>query len=419
MKEWESIFAAMGKAAKEASCQLGLLPTDVKNDLLVAIADALESNIDPILASNELDMNMAEVNHVAPVMLDRLRLTKERIMQMAEGVRQVANLPDPIGRTIESIQRPNGLRIDKRTVPIGVIAMIYEARPNVTLDAAVLALKTGNAVILRGGKEAYHSSLAIVNLIARVLESHHIPEKAVQLVSVLDRDAVPVLLQGRQWIDLVIPRGSAGLIRRVVECSRIPVIETGAGICHVYVDDKADLNKAIPIIVNAKLQRPSVCNSMETLLVHRDIAKSCLLALEKAFSGKHVTIMGDAFTSQYMTGVQMANEQAYDTEYNDYILNVKVVESLEEAIQHIQKHGTHHSEAIITEDRAHADQFMNQVDASTVYLNASTRFTDGFEFGLGAEIGISTQKLHARGPMGLEALTSYKFYVYGQGQIRQ
>ncbi|MCF0154672.1 MAG: glutamate-5-semialdehyde dehydrogenase [Veillonella sp.] len=419
MNTYETYFADLGQRARKASASLALLTTEEKNQILEAVAQALVDQSAAILEANQKDLSLAEVHQVPSVMMDRLRLSQERIEQMAVGLRQLVDLADPVGRVLETIERPNGLHIVKKSVPLGVVAMIYEARPNVTIDAAALSLKTGNAVILRGGKEAFQTNQVLVDCIRQVLASLGYAEDAVQLVTLLDREAVPVLLRQRQYIDVVIPRGGAGLIRRVVEESSIPVIETGSGVCHTYVDAQADLEKAIPIIINAKMQRPSVCNSMETLLVHKDIAGPCLEGLKAVLQDSGLRIHGNEDVAKSLENVIPLTEQSFHTEYNDLDLNVKIVDSLDAAIDHITKHTTHHSEAIITEDPVARDTFMNRIDASTVYVNASTRFTDGFEFGLGAEIGISTQKLHARGPMGLDVLTTYKYLVFGDGQIRQ
>ena len=365
-----------------------------------------------------MDCSQAKENGVPSVMMDRLRLTKERIQGICEGVRQVAHLHDPIGTVLESRTLDNGLRIEKRQIPIGVIGMIYEARPNVTVDAAALAIKTGNAIILRGGKEAYHTSEAMVHIMQGSLERCGAPKDLVQLVSILEREAVGEFLAQRKWIDVMIPRGGAGLIQFVVNNSKIPVIETGSGVVHGYVDATADETMALQVLENAKLSRPSVCNAMETILLHegrlQDLGPKIVSMLEE----KGVAIYGDTQIQSLSSQVKPATEDNWSTEYNDYVVNFKVVSSIDDAITHINTFGTKHSEMIITEDPTEAERFMNLVDASTVYVNASTRFTDGFEFGLGAEIGISTQKLHARGPMGLDALTSYKYFVFGHGQVR-
>ena len=416
MNSYESIFKEMGESARAASIVLQQLPEKRINEVLCAMADSLVQHSEQILTANHMDMDSAR-GVVPDTMLDRLLLSKNRIHQMAEGVRQVSLLPSPVGTVLENIDRPNGLHIEKRAVPFGVIGIIFEARPNVTVDAGALCFKTANATILRGGKEAFCTNRIIVSLMQDVLEAHDLPRAAIQLVEVLDREAVSVLLQQRRYIDVVIPRGGAGLIQRVVRDSMIPVIETGSGVCHTYVDAEANIDMAVDIAVNAKVQRPSVCNSMETLLVHSSIAKEFLLALETKLAHHHVTIHGTPEVLEIVNGVAV-DDNSFGTEYNDFDLNVAIVSSVDEAISHINRYTTHHSEAIVTDNDTTAQHFMNLIDCSTVYHNASTRFTDGFEFGFGAEIGISTQKLHARGPMGLQALTSYKYFVFGTGQIR-
>lgn len=418
MTDYATLFETMGQQARMASTQLQIATTETKNSLLVSIADILEANIAAILTANDEDMKQADSYGLPAIMLDRLRLTEDRIKQMALGVRQLIDLSDPIGEVIESSTRPNGMAITKVRVPLGVIAMFYEARPNVTVDAAALSLKTGNAVILRGGKEAFNSNQCLVTLIRQALTENNLPADAVQLVTVTDRAAVSDLLKQREYIDVVIPRGGAGLIKRIVEESRIPVIETGSGVVHVYIDKDCDTNKIVPIVINAKVQRPSVCNSAETLLIHEEVAPKLLPEVAQALFAKQVELRGDATSRAIVPAIHEADSEAWSTEYNDLIMNVKVVSDVADAIHHINQYGTKHSECIITENKTTAQTFLQQVDASTVYVNVSTRFTDGFEFGLGAEIGISTQKLHARGPMGLLALTSYKYYVEGDGQIR-
>ena len=418
MNQYTAYFESLGKAARSASMAGQVLSTEDKNHILEQIACDLERAIPTILEANSIDCSQAKENGVPSVMMDRLRLTKERIEGICEGVRQVANLRDPIGTVLETRTLENGLRIEKRQIPIGVIGMIYEARPNVTVDAAALAIKTGNAIILRGGKEAYHTSEAMVQVMQSSLERCGAPKELVQLVSILEREAVGELLAQRKWIDVMIPRGGAGLIQFVVNNSKIPVIETGSGVVHGYVDASADEAMALQVLENAKLSRPSVCNAMETILLHEarlhDLGPKIVAMLKE----KGVTIYGDDKVQSLSSQVKPATEDNWATEYNDYIVNFKVVASIDDAIDHINTFGTKHSEMIITEDPTEAERFMNLVDASTVYVNASTRFTDGFEFGLGAEIGISTQKLHARGPMGLDALTSYKYFVFGHGQVR-
>lgn len=418
MTEYATYFETMGRKARAASTAMQLADTAVKNKLLQTVADVLVAHIPAILDANEKDMAQAGDYNLPQIMYDRLRLTKERIEQMALGVRELVDLEDPIGEVMESSTRPNGMKISKVRVPLGVIAMFYEARPNVTVDAAALCMKTGNAVILRGGKEAFHTNECLVNLLRDALTEVNLPADAVQLVTITDRAAVSDLLRQREYIDVVIPRGGAGLIKRIVEESRIPVIETGSGVVHVYVDKDCDEAKIVPIVVNAKVQRPSVCNSAETLLIHEAVAPKLLPIIADALMAKQVELRGDEASRAIVKDINAAEESAWSTEYNDLIMNVKVVPSVEAAIAHINHYGTKHSECIITENKEAAQAFLQQVDASTVYVNVSTRFTDGFEFGLGAEIGISTQKLHARGPMGLLALTSYKYYVQGDGQIR-
>ena len=409
----------LGQAAKAAAAVLRGAGTRQKNEALFAIADALRRQQAQVLAANEQDLAAAEENGVRRTMLDRLRLTGQRLDAMAESVLQVAALPDPVGRVLDGWQRPNGLKIRKVRVPIGVVGIIYEARPNVTVDAAALCLKSGNAVILRGGKEAIHSNQALAQLMRGALAQSGFCEDAIQLVENTDRAAAAEMMRLNGYIDVLIPRGSAGLIRATVENATVPVIETGAGNCHVYIDRAADLEKAVAIADNAKTSRPSVCNAAETLLVHREIAERFLPLLAQKLAEHQVQLRGCGETRRILGGaVRPATEEDYATEFNDYIYAVRVVDSLEEAIRHIGRYTTGHSEAIVTEDYSAAQRFLTQVDAAAVYVNASTRFTDGGEFGLGAEIGISTQKLHARGPMGLEELTSTKYLVEGDGQIR-
>lgn len=409
----------MGKRAKNAALSLGVLGTAEKNRALFAMADALTVNAKSILKANEEDLSAARENGMAKHMLDRLALSKARIEGMAAGLRQVAALDDPIGETVEMKRRPNGLVIGKTRVPLGVIAIIYEARPNVTVDAAALTLKSGNAVILRGGREALRSNTALVEILRAAVESVGITPDAVQLVGDPSRETARELMRLNGYVDVLIPRGGAGLIRSVVENATVPVIETGTGNCHVYVDDGADLAMGVDIIYNAKTSRPSVCNAVETLLVAESVAAEFLPLAKKRLDEKEVELRGCERTAAILPGIKLALEEDYYTEYNDYILAVKVVSGLDEAIEHINRYGSGHSEAIVTRDYARAQAFLRRVDAAAVYVNASTRFTDGFEFGLGAEIGISTQKMHARGPMGLRELTSVKYVVYGEGQIRE
>ncbi len=404
-------------SAKEASYQLALAGISQKNDALLKIADYLLANTDYILAENEKDISNAEINGVRPTMIDRLRLTKERIADMAEGVRQVAALKDPIGEVINMTERPNGLVIGKKRVPLGLVGIIYEARPNVTVDAVCLTLKTGNATLLRGGKEALCSNLALTKVMKEAIVSAGLPESTVELLSDTSRETAKEMMKLNGIVDVLIPRGGAGLIKSVVENATIPVIETGTGNCHTYVDDFADLDMALSILVNAKTQRPSVCNACESLLVSEKIANEFLPMTKKALEEKGVELRGCEKTLQIIS-VNPASEEDFYTEYNDLILSVKIVSGIDEAISHINTHNTKHSECIVTNSYENSQKFLKSVDAAAVYVNASTRFTDGFEFGYGAEIGISTQKLHARGPMGLEALTTVKYIIYGNGQIR-
>ena len=409
----------MGVLAKQAARSLANCSTTEKNKALLSMAAALETEQERILAANARDIAQGEAKGLSTALLDRLRLTPERIRGMADGLRQVAALPDPVGECLGGMRRPNGLDIQKIRVPFGVIAMIYEARPNVTVDAAGLCLKTGNAVILRGGSEAIESNKILADILIGAASEAGLPAGTIALVETTDREAVNILLKMNRYIDVIIPRGGAGLIRTVVENSTVPVIETGIGICHTYVDESADLSMAADIAFNAKVSRPGVCNSMETLLVHRNVADHLLPDLLERFVKASVEIRGCTETARYHAAVKPATEQDWATEYLDFILSIKVVGSLEEALEHIDHFSTKHSEAIVTRDYANARRFQQEVDAAAVYVNASTRFTDGFEFGFGAEIGISTQKLHARGPMGLVELTSIKYLVSGSGQIRQ
>ena len=412
-------LAAMGVLAKQAARSLANCSTTQKNNALTAMAEALESNQDRILTANALDISEGEKKGLSAALLDRLRLTPERIRSMADGLHQVAALPDPVGECLSGMRRPNGLDIQKVRVPFGVIAMIYEARPNVTVDAAGLCLKTGNAVILRGGSEAIESNKILAAILIEAAQTAGIPAGAIALVETTDREAVNIMLKMNRYIDVIIPRGGAGLIRTVVENSTVPVIETGIGICHTFVDESADLTMAADIAFNAKVSRPGVCNSMETLLVHRNVAGRLLPDLLERFVRANVEIRGCTETATYHAAVKPATEADWATEYLDFILSIKVVGNLAEALEHIDRYSTKHSEAIVTRDYESARRFQQEVDAAAVYVNASTRFTDGFEFGFGAEIGISTQKLHARGPMGLVELTSIKYLVSGNGQIRQ
>ena len=408
-----------GLAAKNASRVLSIAGTAKKNAALEAIASALEARREEILAANQEDMTAAKAAGMRPSLQDRLALDGSRIAGIVDGVRQVAALPDPIGEITKMSTRPNGLVIGKRRVPLGVIGIIYEARPNVTVDAAALCLKSGNAVILRGGKEAFHSNQAFVSIMRDALESAGLPRDCVALVTDTTRQSATELMNLTEYLDVLIPRGGAGLIKNVVENAKVPVIQTGVGVCHVYVHGEADLDMAARIIHNAKTSRPSVCNAAECLLVDRAVARDFLPMAWQLLQTKNVELRGCPETRAILGDfVVPATEEDWDTEFGDYILAVKVVGGFDEAVEFIHAHGTGHSEAIVTNNYFAAQQFLDQVDAAAVYVNASTRFTDGNEFGLGAEIGISTQKMHARGPMGLEELTSSKFVIYGTGQSR-
>lgn len=405
-------------SAKKAAAVLNRLTTAQKNEALLLMADALVAEQDTILVANEEDLARGREQGTSSSLLDRLKLTPARLNDIAEAVRQIVELPDPVGDLLETHQRPNGLFIEKRRVPLGVIGIIYEARPNVTVDAATLCLKSGNAVVLRGGSAAISSNRSIIAVLREALSRSAIPADALQLIEDSNRSSVDEMLKLNGLLDVIIPRGGASLIQNVVQNATVPVIETGAGICHTYVDESGQYAMAEAIAVNAKAQRPSVCNSMETLLVHESFARLHLNALANKFREINVELKGCGIVRDIVPWVNSATDENYATEYNDYILNIKVVKDLDEALEHIQKFGTQHSECIVTENAANAERFLQEVDAAAVYHNASTRFTDGFEFGFGAEIGISTQKLHARGPMGLPALTSTKYRVVGSGQIR-
>ena len=405
--------------ARDVKYTVAALSTEDKNSAIMAVADALEVNASDIISANAIDMKNGETKGLSQGLLDRLKLDESRIKGIADGLREIVKLDDPIGQITEEFERPNGLKIKKRLVPIGVVGVIYEARPNVTADVFGLCFKTGNAVILKGGSDALESNKAIVKVIKSALEKGGYPVDAITLIDDTSRETAKEMMRLNGYIDVLIPRGSAGLIKSVVENASIPVIETGSGNCHIYVDHDADIDMAIDIIVNAKTQRIGVCNSAESLVVHEDIAASLLPKLNKALREKGVQIFADAKAKALMEGSEDATEEDFAKEYLDYIISVKTVSSVEEAIEHINKYNTGHSEAIVTKDEKNADKFLEGIDAACVYVNASTRFTDGFEFGFGAEIGISTQKLHARGPMGLLALTSYKYTIFGNGQIRK
>lgn len=415
----ESEVRSKAKSAHEASMHLANAATAVKNAALSYIADELESQRQTIIAANQTDIANAKAKGMSEAMLDRLALTESRIADIAKGVRQVIELPDPVGVELDAWTRPNGLRIQKVTVPLGVIAMIYESRPNVTVDAAALCIKSGNACVLRGGSESIRSNMALAAVIKAGLQKAGLSPDLVQLLENTDRTLVKELLTLRQYIDLAIPRGGAGLIQMVVQTATVPCIETGSGICHIYVDKDADLDMAVRIIENAKVSRPSTCNAMETLLVHQDIRQALLEKLVPVMQRNAVELRGDTKARiLHENIIQEATAADWETEYNALIMSIRTVSSVEEAIAHIRRYSTHHSEAIVTENAKTAEKFLQEVDSAAVYVNASTRFTDGFEFGFGAEIGISTQKLHVRGPMGLSALVSYKYIIHGQGQIR-
>lgn len=408
----------LGKRAKEAENAMRTISTDKKNQVLSAVAEHLVECSHILLKANEVDVENGKAANMPEGLIDRLLLTPERIQGMAEGLRQLVGLEDPIGEVIGMKKRPNGLLIGQKRVPLGVIGIIYEARPNVTADAFGLCFKTGNVVILKGGSDAIHSNRAIVDCIRETLKEKGVAEDAIQLITDTSRETAGEFMKMNQYVDVLIPRGGRGLIKAVVNQSTIPVIETGTGNCHIYVDETANPEMAADIILNAKTQRVGVCNACESLLVHSSMKEKLLPVLAEKLQEKNVELRADREAQALMPGSLEATEEDWGTEYLDYILSVKVVYSVEEAIAHINKYNTGHSEAIITEDYSHAQKFLDEVDAAAVYVNASTRFTDGFEFGYGAEIGISTQKLHARGPMGLLALTTTKYIIYGNGQVR-
>jgi len=411
-------LTTLGKSAKSAAQTLATLSTATKNAALLTMANALTENADFILAENEKDLANGRNAGMSESLLDRLALSAERIAAMADGIRQIAALPDPVGEVLHMTKRPNGLKIGKTRVPLGVIAIIYEARPNVTADAAALCLKAGNAVILRGGKEAINSNAAIERVMLQAAIAAGLPEGCMSLVKDTTRESATALMRLNDYVDVIIPRGGAGLIRAVVENATVPAIETGTGNCHVYVDNSADLKMAAEIVINAKTQRPSVCNAQEKLLVHRDVANEFLSTILPQLAEKGVEIRGgDCVRKIYPNAIPVTDDD-WKTEYLDLVIAVRIVDSVDTAIAHINEHGSKHSEAIITSDYANSQKFLDQVDAAAVYVNASTRFTDGFEFGFGAEIGISTQKMHARGPMGLSELTTIKYVIYGNGQVR-
>ena len=406
------------KNAKNATSKLSKLNTNEKNNVLKNVAKKLVNAADYIIAANNIDISNARTNNVKEVMLDRLMLNKSRIEAMAEGIEKVAMLEDPIGEVLNMSKRPNGMTIGKMRVPIGVIGIIYEARPNVTSDAFALCFKTSNVVILKGGSDAINSNRALVNVVRETLAEMGYPVDFIQLIDSTDREVTKEFMRMKQYVDLLIPRGSASLIKATLENSTIPVIETGTGNCHVYVDESANLKMAVDILVNAKTHRVSVCNACDSLGVNRKIANEFLPMAVKALKEKNVEIRGDEETVIISSEIIPATEEDFYTEYLDYIITVKIVGDIDEAIEHINEHNTKHSEAIVTENYENSQKFLNEIDAACVYVNASTRFTDGFEFGFGAEIGISTQKLHARGPMGLKELTTTKYIIYGNGQVR-
>lgn len=414
------------KRAKEVSRQIGTLDTKAKNTAILAVADALVAHAEEIIAENAKDIARGRENHMPEGLIDRLLLTTDRVAQIAEGLRQVADLEDPIGEVVSMKKRPNGLMIGQKRVPLGVVGMIYEARPNVTVDAFGLCFKTGNVVILKGGSDAIHSNIAIVSVMQDALVKCGISKEAVSLIEDTSRDTAAAFMKMNEYVDVLIPRGGAGLIKAVVNQATIPVIETGTGNCHVFVDETADFDMAVDIIYNAKTQRIGVCNACESLLVHEKIVDAFMPKLTAALQEKNVEMHADEKSLSAASGaaqikkelLKPATEEDWGTEYLDYMISVKTVASVDEAIDHINRYNTGHSEAIVTENYTNAERFLNEVDAACVYVNASTRFSDGFEFGFGAEIGISTQKLHARGPMGLLALTSTKYIIYGNGQVR-
>lgn len=413
-----STLQQIGENARAAVPELQKLSTDVKNRVLRACAKALTDASGYLLQENQKDIDAGVASGMPEGLIDRLTLTDERIKGMAEGLLQVADLPDPVGETLETFTRPNGLNIKKVRVPIGVIGIIYESRPNVTADAFSLCFKTGNATILKGGSDAIHSNNAITKTLRKALLEEGAPVDAVQLITDTDRAVTLEFMKMNRHVDLLIPRGSAGLIRATVENATIPTIETGTGNCHIFIDETADLDKVVPIVVNAKTQRIGVCNACESLVVHEKIAQKALPLISEALAPFHVELRGDEAACKILSGITPATEEDWGTEYLDYILSIKTVKNIEEAIAHINRYNSKHSDCILTQDKKNAEMFLQEIDAACVYVNASTRFTDGFEFGFGAEIGISTQKLHARGPMGLRELTSYKYQITGDGQVR-
>ena len=412
------MLTEIGKRAKDAAAKLAVASTEDKNRILLAMANALRENCDKILEANAVDIENGRNNNMSESLIDRLMLNKDRIEGMAKGIEDVINLADPVGRILWETERPNGLKIQRVSVPLGVVSIIYEARPNVTSDAAALAVKAGNTAILRGGKEAFNSNSAIMDSMRDAIEKTGFNPDIIELVRDTSRDSATALMKMNKYVDVLIPRGSASLINAVVENSTVPVIETGVGNCHIYVDSEADIDMATEIIFNAKTQRISVCNTAESLLIHKDIAEYALIAIKARLDEKNVTLYGDEIAREICPDIEVATDDDYYREYLDYKMSVKIVSSLEDAIEHIRKYSSGHSESIITNNKDNAEIFLNSVDSSAVYHNASTRFTDGGEFGFGAEIGISTQKLHTRGPLGLPQLNSFKYKIYGDGQIR-
>jgi len=408
----------IGKKAKKASAQLAHLNTEQKNRVLLLVAGLLEDSFTSILEANAADLKQGEEMGLKGAIVERLTLSEQRIKEIAAGLREIVQLEDPIGEIEEMKKRPNGLMIGKKRVPLGVVGVIYESRPNVTADVAGLCIKTGNVCVLRGGKEAFHSNNAIVKIFHEAIAKCGLDPHMVQLVQDTSRGSAMAMMKLNTYLDILIPRGGAGLIQAVVQNSTVPVIETGVGNCHIYVDEAADLEKAVAIVHNAKTHRPGVCNAAESLLVHKNVATELLPAIGTSLTGSGVEIRGDRWTCELIPEAVPATEEDWSTEYLDLVISSKVVDTVEEAVDHINRYGSMHSESIITENYSHAQYFLDRVDAAAVYVNASTRFTDGFEFGYGAEIGISTQKLHARGPMGLKELTTNKYIIYGSGQTR-
>ncbi|MEK6266461.1 MAG: glutamate-5-semialdehyde dehydrogenase [Clostridium sp.] len=416
---FEEYMENIGKLAKEASRIMVTASTNLKNNALIQMAEALLSNKEAIIKANMEDMRLGAENNLSKAMLDRLMIDEQRVSKMAEGLTNVASLPDPIGEGIKRFKRPNNLDISMVRVPLGVIGMIFESRPNVTVDAAALCIKAGNSIILRGGSEAINTNIALAKIIKKAATGAGLPEGCIQLIEMVDRELVNRLVKMNDYVDVIIPRGGKGLKKAIIANATVPVIETGSGICHVYVDSEADFNMAEEIIVNAKTQRPGVCNAIETVLIHKDIAGEFLPKLSQRLNELGVEIRVSESGIKILPNAKAAVDSDWSTEYLELILSIKVVDSIEEAIDHIFKYGTKHSEAIITNSYKNSQRFLKEVDASCVYVNASTRFTDGSEFGFGAEIGISTQKLHARGPMGLEQLTTTKYLIYGEGQVKE